>query len=126
MDEESTQDSAPKILSIADILAADDLEEKTLDLPAWGGSIRIRALARGDIKKAYRLGTDKKSGDIDVDAVERFLVCWASVEPKISPADFDKLAAKNAGPVARIIDAVLGLSGVDKAALERARESFRD
>ncbi len=114
-----------KILSLSDILAAPDLEERTVEIPEWGGAVRVRALSRGDIKKAYRLGTDRK-GEIDADAIERYLVCWASVEPKITPPDFDKLAAKNAGPVAKIIDAVLGLSGVDKAALERARESFRD
>jgi len=126
MDEESTQDSAPKILTLEDILAADDLETRIVDLPEWGGAVKVRALSRGDIKRAYREGTDRKSGEINVDEVEKRLVCWATVKPVINMGDFAKLAEKNAGPVARIIDAVLGLSGVDKAALERARESFRD
>jgi hypothetical protein len=115
-----------KILSLDDIMAASDLEEKTIDIEEWGGSMKIRALSRGEVKSAYRRGTDSKTGDIDADAIESMLVCWASVDPKLTPPDFTKLAKKNAAPVAKLIDAILGLSGVDAGALARAKSNFRD
>src|SRR5712691_9265522 len=58
--DEATSNGHVKILSLADILAADDLPEKVVDLPEWGGAVRVRALKRGDIKKAYRLSTSAR------------------------------------------------------------------
>ena len=118
------EQAAPRILSIDDILAVDDLEEREVFIPEWGGALKVRALSRNEILRATRMATDRK-GDYDNNAFQRFLVCWASVEPKITPPIFDKLADKKAGAVYALLAAVLALSAVDDESLARARAAFR-
>ena len=118
-------EQASKILTLDEIVAADDLETMVLPIAEWGGSVKVRALTRAQHKKAYRDGTDPKTGQIDADEVEKRIVCWATVEPTINLGQFDKLMEKNAGPIARIVEAILLLSGSDQGALDRARADFK-
>lgn len=114
-----------KILTLDEILSAKDLPEKTVYIAQWGGNVVVRALTRGELKDAYRKATDRK-GETDADQVEEYILCWGSVSPKLTPPTYKKLAEHNAGAVRTMLDAILGLSGADDQALERARDSFRD
>lgn len=118
-------DEQPKILTLAEILAADDLPTKIIAVPAWGASVKVRALSRAEVRRAYSQATDRK-GIVDADSVERMMIMWGMVDPVIRPPDYDKLMAKNAGAVQQIVFAIMELSGLSQDALETAQDSFRD
>ena len=57
-------------LTFDEILAAEDISEESLDIPAWKGKVKIRSITKRqmrDIKKAAR--TD--DGEVDNDQMEK-------------------------------------------------------
>ena len=47
-----------KILSIDDILQADDHTTATVDCPEWGGQVEVRSLTRAEVVKAWEDSMD--------------------------------------------------------------------
>lgn len=111
-------------LTLDQILGADDLEERDVEIPAWGGKVRIRALSRATVRRVYQQATDRK-GTIDPESLERALITQAMVQPVISPSAYEQLVAKRAGAVAQIVAAILDLTGISPDQMDKAQDSFR-
>jgi hypothetical protein len=45
-DANGTAPSTPRILSVEDILTAPDIAEKVVEVPEWGGAVKIRSFTK--------------------------------------------------------------------------------
>jgi hypothetical protein len=110
-------------LSREDILAANDLAVEVVEVPEWGGSVRVQAL---DALSGSRLARALAGAD---DELLRMRIVAATViddagELLFSQADVEKLARKSWSAILRVSDAGLRLARQSDAAVETARQNF--
>lgn len=119
------------ILSIEDILSKDDLEERVVEVPEWGGSVRIKAFTKARQQEMRKRATIK--GEIDTDRLEMFLFIEGVVEPRFTADHYEQLRGKNAGAVDKVLQEIARLSGVsagnadtgERSSMEEAERTFR-
>jgi len=116
------------MLTADEILAADDIEEKVIDVPEWNGQVTIRALnlrqianiAQKSIKR-NAAGQDETSREVSV----IMTLAEGMIDPKLTPDQAKKMATKSASAVTRIVQAINAL-GPTQAAVEDADKSVWD
>ncbi len=112
----------PKILSVDDILAAPDLPEETVDVPAWGGAVKVKGLTRSqvyDLEKGSKVGKEHDLMRMDV-----LMIAAGVTEPKLTEDQAQQLMQKSASGTQVILDAISRLSGMDKGTAAAADRSF--
>jgi hypothetical protein len=113
---------APKILSVEDILTAPDIQEKTVEVPEWGGAVKIRSFTKQRQIQLRSQAVDSK-GDVDSERMELLMFIEGVVEPKFSAQHIDLLKGKSATAMDRVLSAILDLGGLTP---ERQAEMERD
>jgi hypothetical protein len=107
------------ILSADEIWAAKDIEEKTIEVPEWGGSVKIRALSlhqiAGIAQKAIRTNPQTGRDEMNREVSMVLTLQEGMLEPKLSPQDARRLAEKSAGAVTRIVQAINALGATEEA-----------
>lgn len=101
-----------KILSAAELLAADDRPEKVVDVPEWGGAVKLRALSAGqwrDVREAAK----RPDGTIDDANYNTRFVMASMVEPALSEDQFGLLMERNALVLARLSGEALSLTALE-------------
>lgn len=111
---------APPVLSIDDILAADDLRTATVDCPEWGGLVEVRALSRQEVVDAIEASTsevEELSGDGGTRTAQRLdevrmqmELVWRGMG--LTKDRVAQLDGKHPGPIKRIELKVRELSGL--------------
>lgn len=112
-----------KILNAEEILSAADLEEKIVEVPQWGGAVKIRGLTKAQqqhIRRAAMVGDS-----IDTDRLEMLMFIHCVVEPKFTEGQYDALRQKSAGAIDTVLNAIFELSGFTGAAFAQAEKTFR-
>lgn len=115
-----------KMLTVDDIANVDDLPTKLVDIPAWGGSVRIKMLTK---QQQYRVRTDAidpDDGSLDECKLELGIIVASVVEPDLTPAHVAMLAQKNGEVVDQLLGEVYDLSSLDSEAVARARAEFQE
>lgn len=112
-----------KILTLDDIRSASDLGEKTIDVPEWGGSVRVRGLTMEEARDIQRKAT--VDGEIDEARVVMLTVATGLIEPALDESEMYALNQKKAGVVLRLCIAVNSLTGASPAEVAAAEASFR-
>jgi len=98
-------------LSLQSVIAA-TLPEKDLEIPEWGGWIKIRAISTKEMERARRQSTDPRNERVnDIEMAAR-IVEMGCVEPEFAPGQYKLIMTKMAGVVTRISDAIIDLSGL--------------
>lgn len=115
-----------KILSLDEILDADDRKTEMVDVPEWGGSVKVRALSRRQVVDALQKCTNQRNGDVDGVKLQMLLLVRGLVEPQVSETDLERLEGKHAEPINRIVDRVKEISGMGADADEAADNRFPD
>ena len=113
-------------LSKEAILAADDLTTKEVDVPEWGGTVRIRELT-GRERDAFEEGSlDKKTRDVKMTNMRARLVAMSAIDDSgdrlFTAAEADELGKKSATALNRCFEGSCALSGItdqDVEALEK-------
>jgi len=110
------------VLTIDDILAKDDLGEKKIDVPEWGGSVVIRGLGYGEFV-AVR---DKSmvNGEQDETIFGVGLLAAAFVNPTVNEEQAKALFNKSSAAVVRITGEIVALSGIGGRAFVDAEADF--
>ena len=114
------------------ILAADDLPTETLDVPEWGGAVRVRGLNCAD-RDAYLAGLMKwkkvEGGKLTFDPAGlpgikarliQMTVLNGDGAPMFSPGEIDLIGHKAASAIDRIYIVAMRLSGLSAEAAETA------
>lgn len=112
------------ILSKAMILAAVDLKTQDIEVPEWGGTVRVAAMSgkardefyaqQGDGKVAYSLFSAR---------VLVATVVGEDGQPLFEEADIELLRAKSQAAMDRVLAVALRLNGLGPAAIEDAEKN---
>lgn len=128
-------DGVAALLTRNAILAAEDIRYEYVDVPEWGGRVRVRSLT-GTERDAYDAESwaaqNASKGDASamlqnfrVRRVARAIVDEAGVRV-FADTDIVVLGRKNAQALDRIDDVVARLSGMDTEAVKAALEALKD
>lgn len=99
------------------ILQADDLPVEVVEVPEWGGSVRVRGMNCAD-RDAYvsALSTAKKGDSWDLKGLKPKLVQLCTLngggELMFTPGDLEALGRKASSAIDRIWDVAMRLSGM--------------
>lgn len=108
------------------ILAADDTKFAEVDVPEWGGTVRIRTITGTERDKfeAFRDNALKRGSDIGATAyLVAMAICDENGKPIFKPEDMVALGAKNRAPLDRIYAEMCKLNGLSAAAVEDAEKN---
>lgn len=112
----------PKILSVSDILDAADLAEEVVEIPEWGGAVRVRALTLEEQLAISKAAT--VNGEADVERAGLLSLLHSIVEPKFSEEHLVLLGKKNGRAVLRVLKVVQRLSGLSEEVVKQAKATF--
>jgi len=115
----------PHILSVEEILAAQDLKEEIVPCPEWGGAVKIRAYTLAARRK-IRDQAFRKDGTLDMDEYEKLRWLNAVIEPRFTEAQYEQLAAKAAAPFNRVQEAISRIADYNLEAVRDAARTFRE
>ena len=111
-----------KILTKEEILAAEDIPTQVVDVPAWGGAVRVAGMSLGKRNEMMRK-IKGKDGEIDPEKASLEAFVTGVVEPKFTREDFDALRQKSASAIDDVTKVFLELSGVGEDATESAEKN---
>jgi hypothetical protein len=111
------------LLSVEQIVAADDLGQSEVEMPEWGGAVVIRGLGYGEWVDLREQST--VAGQQDEKVFSRLLFSTALVEPHVTPEQADLLLAKSTPAVNRLVDEILTLSNIGTEAVTAAEATFQ-
>jgi hypothetical protein len=126
--------AAKPLLDRAAILGADDREYELVDVPQWGGTVRVRALSGTDrdryLQSLYEVADDGsgnfKVSSVRLDGSSIRLVAMSIVDgegqPIFSNEDVAALAEKNGAAIGRLNEVATRLSGLQKSTEEAKRD----
>jgi len=112
------------------ILNAPDLTTEDVEVPEWGGWVRVRALSgkERDIFEASVTGTHKKNKRMNLDNVRARLVQMTIVgedgQPLFKRSDIEALGKKSAAALDRVFEVATRLSGISEADVDELTENF--
>lgn len=115
------------VLSLAQILAADDLPVREVEVPEWGGAVRLRMLsaAERDALSAAIIGIEDSVARVA--AMRRALLMAGMVDPAGKPllddAAYTAVLGKSGPAVDAVFKAALDLNGMSPTAREAAKNA---
>lgn len=118
-------DSATKtihILTAEEILKAPDTKTAVVDVPEWGGSVKVIGLTKQqqvDIREGAL-----RNGEIDPAMTQRGMLLQGVIEPRFTEEQIGPLFDKNAGLVDRLLVRILELSGMGEGAVAAKEAAF--
>jgi hypothetical protein len=119
-----------RILSLEQIMESDDITEKPVEIPQWGGSVIVRSLSHRVMREIKRSIADRQSveseEDIDEDELEKWIFIKGMVEPVISEDQYEQLLDKSTGAIQKILSEILGSSKSGEKAITEAEKSLSD
>ena len=123
-------DITMRILSADEIFAVNDIEERTVPVPQWGGAVVIRSLTQEQAGKLRKKATYKdrvtKQDLIDNDMLEAMLFTESIVQPKFSLDDYEKLQQKSMAVMAMLMREIMSASGLSDESVKEATKSAED
>ena len=116
------------ILSEDEILAAEDIKEDFVEVPEWGGSVKIRGLdlrqianvASKSIRRNPQTGQDETNRELSV----LYTLQEGMIEPKLSPAGLRAMAKKSAAAVTKVVAAINALGPTQQAVDEADKSTW--
>ncbi|HYI80000.1 MAG TPA: hypothetical protein VEW67_03995 [Thermoleophilaceae bacterium] len=112
-----------KILTWQEIIEAQDLPTDVIDVPEWGGQVKIRALTQGEAGQVIKRVSEGEG--VQFELQERLMVRFGLVEPAIGDDALDTLLDKSAAVISRLSGAIDALSEDTPDIRKKSRVSFR-
>jgi hypothetical protein len=121
------------LLTKEQILGADDRRTEDVEVPEWGGTVRVRALS-GRERDAYEAGIVQVRGDgsrnVTLENIRSRLVSLTVVDESgeriFSDGDVKALGEKSAAALERVFDVARKLSGLSEDDVEELAGDFDD
>ena len=116
------------LLSKAAILAANDLPSKDVDVPEWGGTVRIRSMTATD-RDAFEIAQleAQRDGRAAPDNIRARYVAACVIgedgQPLFDESEVTKLGNKSAKALDRVFTAITGMNSVEPGAVEEAAKN---
>lgn len=112
-----------KRLSVSDILACKDLEEREVPVPEWGGAVLIRSFSKRRQQELRKLSVGA-DGEMDSEKLELLLFTEGVVDPEFTSEHWEALREKSAGVMDRVIKEIMQVSGMTVEAEKAAEKRF--
>lgn len=120
------------LLTRDQIVETDDTQYEDIEVPEWGGSVRVVGMS-GSQRDAYEASIiDQRGGERKVvlanaraKLVQRCLV-GEDMRPLFTPDDVRLLGKKSAIALERVFDKARALSGMSERDMEKLVENFDD
>jgi hypothetical protein len=134
-DLDPTDEGARKVMLLTKeaILAAKDIETRDVEIPEWGGKVRVRALTGTERDKFEQDTVKRKGKDVETNLqnIRARLVVLATVDEQgnrlFGYHDIEALGKKSAKPLDRLFTVAMELSGIrDEDVEELAKNSESD
>ena len=112
------------------ILEADDQEFAEVNIPEWGGVVRIRSItgAQRDAYEASLIDERGKDRKMNLRNARAKLIVLCAVDdagrPLFTADDVNRLGRRNAKPVDRLFDACKKLAGLTDEDVDKLAEDF--
>jgi hypothetical protein len=110
--------STKKLLTADEILQAEDIITMEVDVPEWGGSVKLRSLSGADAMRFIE-AVGKKAGSA-VDIVALCAVDDAG-NPLFTEEQWDKLKTKSLRAILRLQRAALEINGLTEESAAQAK-----
>jgi hypothetical protein len=114
---------AKQYLTADQILAAEDIATDDIEVPEWGGTVRVKGLTVHDLNEANRLAT--VAGEVDAEKITCMVLVFGCVEPRFTPDQVGLIAQKSAAVVNRLGGAIFRLSGIGDTTPQALEARFR-
>lgn len=114
--------TAPRILSADEILSCSDLVDEVVDVPEWGGAVKVRSFSKAvqqDVVKVSQV-----AGELDNDRFAMEMFIHGVIEPRFTEDQYELLRAKASSAINRVINVIMRLSGLNEEAVDTAKEKF--
>jgi len=114
-------------LTKGDILQATDVDTDDLEVPEWGGTVRVRGLDALYMRELMQTGfVDATSGQVDLGKLDLPGLVGRSIideagNPVFDARDVKQLASKSFAPLMKIATKALQLSGIATAEEEEEK-----
>lgn len=95
-------------LTLEQIGLAEDIKEKDVEIPEWGGTVRIRGVSKAVFDRWMELPAEDW-------ADTAYLLSEAVIDPKITEEDALKLREKSAAAVNRLVGEINQISSAQGA-----------
>lgn len=122
-DSASTSVTPARLLSFDEIMRAPDHRTQTIEVPEWGGAVRLRTIT---IEERERWEQHVKD-DIDQGRLYARFVALCMVDENdqriVPEAQLEFFARRAAGPMKRVFDAAQKLNGIGEAARAEAKNA---
>lgn len=105
------------------ILESSDLTDDEVEVPEWGGTVKVRGFTKRQQRQFVKDAT--VDGKVDEDRYEVLTFIHGVTEPKFSAEDYEALLDKSATAMNRVLLAIARLSGADPTAVREAEKAFR-
>jgi len=110
------------LLTAEQILGADDREERVIEVPEWGGSVRVRAFSKAEEHRMRKLAMVKN--EVDTCRMQMLMVITGMVQPKLSLDQIEALSHKSQAAIDRILLVLMDISGMKREAVDDAKRNF--
>lgn len=118
------------LLSRDEILKVDDLKTEDVDVPEWGGTVRLRALTGAERDK-FEASTVERKGNNVKQNMQNFRARLVSLcivnennERMFSPPDISALGSKSSIALQRLFDKCSEMNGMSDKDIEELTENF--
>lgn len=110
-------------LTLDQIAKAKDLETMDLEMPEWGGTIKLQSISAAKrLELAALVSENKEKQASSITMIAKFAIKNSLVEPKIESDDqVDMLLSKSASAIEKIVEAFNKLAGMSDEAILEAR-----
>lgn len=122
----TVEPSTVKMLTVNDILTANDITEEVVEVPEWGGAVRVRAFTKAKQQQLRVMATDPRTGELDSEKLELQLFIHGVIDPEFQPIQATELRSKSAGAVDRVLKRIMAISGLSQESVREATKSVPD
>jgi hypothetical protein len=117
---------AMKILSVAEIMAADDITTEEVPIPAWGGAVVVRSISHRTMRKIKQKLDAEFDGDAPEGEYEKRIWMEGVIEPKFSDEEYEHVLDKSSRNVMKVLNAILKESRATETAVKEEEKKFPD
>jgi hypothetical protein len=120
-----TTKNEPRLLTYEDILTADDIKTQTVEIPEWGGAVRIRTFSK-NTELQMRAEARGPGGEVDGEKLEMLMLVYGIIEPTLTWEMIPHLRTKNAAVIDRILGEIVKVNAMGGDAIETAVRTFQE
>lgn len=90
-----------------------------VEVPEWGGKVEVRAITNAELARCQKQSTNTRNGELDGIELNARIAEVGCMQPRFAPGQYKVLMEKEPGPVQRIVERILDLSGTGESEAEQ-------